>query len=204
MSSEMIRCLGQRICPIPCLLRRRSWTSSHNPIVPKDAAGSRKCDSSRGSGQRCLRFPLGRQDEKYDEFMADFMNANQRSAHMAKIRSKDTKPELWLRRRLHADGYRYRLHDRRLPGSPDLVFGGRKKLIFVHGCFWHCHDCPVGSRLPKTNTEFWAEKMHRNRERDEKQRLQLDALGWEILVVWECEVKTKSGLLKDVERFLDQ
>lgn len=107
---------------------------------------------------------------------------------MAKIRSKDTKPELWLRRRLHAEGFRYRLHDRKLPGKPDLVFPGRRKVILVNGCFWHGHDCPVGARLPKTNTEFWAEKRRRNQDRDLRQQEELRQLGWRTLVVWECQV----------------
>jgi DNA mismatch endonuclease (patch repair protein) len=135
--------------------------------------------------------------------MADFMSPEQRSAHMSKIKSKDTKPELFLRRMLHGAGYRYRLHDRKLPGRPDLVFPSRRKVIFVNGCFWHGHECPVGSRLPKSNTEFWEDKRRRNQERDIRQRADLHALGWEAAVVWECEVKTNAGLLDDVRKFLD-
>ena len=112
------------------------------------------------------------------------MTSAQRSAHMAKIRSKNTKPELLLRRALHALGYRYRVHDRALPGRPDLVFAGRRKVIFVNGCFWHGHSCPVGSRLPKTNTEFWADKRRRNQARDLSQRQQLTEMGWTYLDVW--------------------
>ncbi|WP_317983575.1 very short patch repair endonuclease [Pseudarthrobacter sulfonivorans] len=121
---------------------------------------------------------------------------------MAKIRSKDTKPELMLRRMLHRAGLRYRLHDRRLPGKPDLVFAGRRKVIFVNGCFWHGHDCPVGSRLPKSNTEFWADKRRRNQERDGRQRIQLVDQGWRYLDVWECEILTDADLLRDVRLFL--
>lgn len=135
--------------------------------------------------------------------MADFMTSGQRSAHMAKIRSKNTKPELLLRRALHAMGYRYRIHDRALPGKPDLVFAGRRKVIFVNGCFWHGHSCPVGSRLPKTNTEFWADKRRRNQERDSAQRLRLTELGWTYLDVWECEVTANANLVADVREFLD-
>ena len=122
---------------------------------------------------------------------------------MAKIRSKDTKPEMLLRRMLHRDGIRYRLHDRRLPGKPDLVFAGRRKVIFVNGCFWHGHDCPVGSRLPKSNTEFWTEKRLRNQERDVRQRHQLIDQGWRYLDVWECEVLANADLLRHVRLFLD-
>lgn len=134
--------------------------------------------------------------------MADFMNPAQRSAHMSKIRSKDTKPELWLRRKLHAEGYRYRLHDKSLPGKPDLVFPGRHKVIFVNGCFWHGHTCPEGSRLPKSNTVFWAEKRQRNQDRDQRQRQELVAAGWDLMVVWECEVRDDPRLLQRVKEYL--
>ncbi|WP_307037878.1 very short patch repair endonuclease [Arthrobacter sp. B3I4] len=138
------------------------------------------------------------------ESVTDFMSAKQRSAHMAKIRSKDTKPELLLRKALHTAGYRYRIHDRRLPGKPDLVFAGRRKVVFVNGCFWHGHRCSVGDRLPKSNTEFWAEKRRRNQSRDEKALQQLEALGWESLVVWECEVNAGQKLIEEVKGFLDE
>lgn len=135
--------------------------------------------------------------------MVDFMSPSQRSAHMSKIRSKNTKPELILRRILHADGYRYRLHDKKLPGSPDLVFASRQKAIFVHGCFWHGHVCPVGSRLPKSNTEFWADKRARNQVRDAAQMEQLTSLGWGVLVLWECETIDTQGMLARAKSFLD-
>lgn len=131
------------------------------------------------------------------------MSPEQRSAHMAKIRSKNTKPELMLRRLLHGAGYRYRLHGRELPGRPDLVFPGRRKVIFVHGCFWHGHDCPVGSRLPKTNTGFWVAKRLRNQERDAAQKSLLEDLGWGVLVVWECEVRASSDVSEIWSQFLD-
>ena len=130
------------------------------------------------------------------------MSPERRSAHMAKIRSKDTKPEIMLRRVLHRDGLRYRLHDRRLPGKPDLVFAGRRKVIFVNGCFWHGHDCPVGSRLPKSNTGFWADKRLRNQERDALQRKQLREQGWKYLDVWECELLANDDIIHRVKLFL--
>ncbi|MFB9404925.1 very short patch repair endonuclease [Pseudarthrobacter polychromogenes] len=135
--------------------------------------------------------------------MADFMSPEQRSAHMAKIRSKDTKPEIILRRLLHREGLRYRLHDRRLPGKPDLVFAGRRKVVFVNGCFWHGHDCPVGSRLPKSNREFWLDKRRRNHERDALQRTQLVQQGWSYLDVWECEILAGGDLVRHVKIFLE-
>ena len=130
------------------------------------------------------------------------MDPGQRSAHMAKIKSKNTKPELLLRKALHALGYRYRLHDKKLPGKPDLVFPSRKKVIFVNGCFWHGHDCPVGSRLPKSNTEFWRDKRTKNQARDRRQLTQLDAMGWQSLVVWECDVKPSQGVPAQVTEYL--
>ena len=138
----------------------------------------------------------------YDGTVADFMDPVQRSAHMAKIRSQNTKPELLLRKELHAMGYRYRLHDRKLPGTPDLVFSRRKKVVFVNGCFWHGHDCAVGVRLPKTNTEFWRNKREKNQERDRRQSLLLRELGWDFLVIWECHLKASEGLPEEVICFL--
>ena len=111
---------------------------------------------------------------------------------MAKIRSKNTKPEVRLRSLLHRAGYRFRLHVRSLPGQPDLVFPSRRKVIFVNGCFWHGHACSVGARLPKTNTDFWLLKRKKNQERDARQLQELETLGWRVLVVWECELLPNS------------
>ncbi|MHC8606942.1 very short patch repair endonuclease [Paenarthrobacter ureafaciens] len=132
------------------------------------------------------------------------MTPAERSVHMSRIRSSDTKPELALRRALHAAGYRYRIHDKRLPGTPDIVFPGRKKVIFVNGCFWHGHNCGVGSRVPKTNTEFWADKRRRNQERDVRQRLKLLDMGWSYLDVWECELAAGEFRLDVVREYLEQ
>lgn len=130
------------------------------------------------------------------------MSPEQRSAHMAKIRSKNTKPEVRLRSLLHRAGYRFRLHARYLPGSPDLVFPGRRKVIFVNGCFWHGHDCSVGSRLPKSNTEFWELKRRKNQERDAVQHAKLATLGWDVFTVWECELPLDSPLRASLIEFL--
>ena len=107
---------------------------------------------------------------------------------MSRVRSKDTRPEMVVRRMAHGLGYRYRLHDRRLPGSPDLVFAGRKKVIWVLGCFWHGHDCKNGIRVPKSNVEFWTTKKLANAARDQRNRAALEAMGWAALVLWECEL----------------
>ena len=111
-----------------------------------------------------------------------------RSAVMRAVRSKNTKPEMILRRLLHARGYRYRLHRKDLPGSPDLAFPGRRKAIFVHGCFWHGHDCRRGARQPKENAAYWRAKIDRNRARDRQAQEALRAQGWECLIVWECAI----------------
>ncbi len=138
--------------------------------------------------------------------MADRLTPEQRSWNMSRIRGKDTKPELLVRRLLHAKGYRYRLHGKsgkvRLPGNPDLVFAGRRKVIFVNGCFWHFHDCRVGLHAPKANASFWETKRSRTRDRDARQRLQLEAAGWEVLTVWECELKDGSALEAQLVQFL--
>jgi len=139
--------------------------------------------------------------------MADKLTPERRSWNMSRIRGKDTKPELLVRRLLHAKGYRYRLHGKagaaRLPGNPDLVFAGRRKVIFVNGCFWHFHDCRVGQHAPQANAEFWAAKRNRTRERDANQRRLLEDAGWQVLTVWECELKDSSALEAELVRFLE-
>lgn len=125
-----------------------------------------------------------------------------RSENMRRIRSKDTAPELLVRRLVWSLGYRYRLHRKDLPGKPDLVFGTRKKVIFVHGCFWHQH--PAGcsdSRLPKSRLGYWLPKLQRNCERDAKAVAALEAAGWQVLIIWDCETKAR-GLAERVEGFL--
>ncbi len=120
----------------------------------------------------------------------DVFTPAQRSAVMRAVKSSDTKPEIALRKALFALGYRYRLNVRTLPGKPDLVFPRHGAVIFVHGCFWHGHDCKRGRRVPKTNRAYWVDKIARNKARDEKARNALTALGWRVLTVWECELKT--------------
>ena len=121
--------------------------------------------------------------------MVDIWSKAKRSEVMSKIRSKNTKPELLLRKALHALGYRYRIHNKLLPGKPDIVFTKYKTAIFVHGCFWHYHsECPEG-RIPDTNSKFWQEKLSKNVERDLKHRQALIDQGWKVIVVWECEVE---------------
>ncbi|GGV33183.1 very short patch repair endonuclease [Paenarthrobacter nicotinovorans] len=136
----------------------------------------------------------------------DLLTPEQRSRNMSKIRGKDTKPELLVRRLLHAKGYRYRLHGQsggsKLPGRPDLVFAGRRKVIFVNGCFWHFHDCKAGLHAPAANADFWAAKRSRTRERDARQREQLGASGWQVLTVWECELKDLPVLENRLTDFL--
>jgi DNA mismatch endonuclease (patch repair protein) len=121
---------------------------------------------------------------------------------MQAVKSKDTTPELIVRRLLHARGYRYRLHGT-LPGHPDLVFPSKRKIIFIHGCFWHGHNCARGARVPKTNTEYWTSKIARNRVRDLRARQELQVRGWRILYIWECELKDQKLALKRICRFLN-
>jgi DNA mismatch endonuclease (patch repair protein) len=111
---------------------------------------------------------------------------------MAAIRGKDTKPEITLRSLLHSAGYRYQLHRKDLPGRPDLVFSGRKKIIFVHGCFWHWHGCR-NSVLPKTRQEWWLAKLQGNADRDARVIWELEQAGWQTLVVWECDIRSDAA-----------
>ncbi|RQV61066.1 DNA mismatch endonuclease Vsr [Burkholderia cenocepacia] len=121
---------------------------------------------------------------------------------MRRIRSKDTEPELIVRRLVYAMGYRYRLHRKDMPGKPDLVFLGRRKVIFTHGCFWHQHSGCREGRPPKSNTDYWLPKLRRNQERDRVALAQLAASGWDVLVIWECETKDSSALASKVRLFL--
>ena len=123
--------------------------------------------------------------------MADNLDPLARSTLMGKIGAKDTTPELIVRRGLHAAGLRYRLHASDLPGKPDLVFSRHRAVIFVHGCFWHGHDCPA-FRMPSTRKEFWVDKIARNRERDQTNLRSLATLDWRVGVVWECSVRRVS------------
>ncbi|WP_312016752.1 very short patch repair endonuclease [Bradyrhizobium japonicum] len=123
----------------------------------------------------------------------DTVSKERRSAVMARIRGRDTKPEMAVRRLVHAMGYRYRLHGRSLPGSPDLVFSARKKVIFVHGCYWHRHQGCRFAYSPKSNVDFWTRKFSLNVSRDRRAETELKRLGWEVLTIWGCEVS-------DVER----
>ena len=126
-----------------------------------------------------------------------------RTETMRAVKSKNTTPELVVRRLVYALGYRFRLHRRDLPGKPDLAFIGRRKIIFVHGCFWHGHNCPRGAREPKTNVDYWHSKIARNRERDMEIIAQLASLGWRTCIVWECELKDQAALAHRLKDFID-
>ena len=134
----------------------------------------------------------------------DKISPERRSLNMARIRSKDTRPELLVRRLVYRMGFRYRLHRRDLPGKPDLVFASRRKAIFVHGCFWHAHDSPkCPDRRPvKSNVEYWSPKLARNRERDAQHVTALRTDGWRVLTLWECELNDTARLAKVLRRFL--
>lgn len=128
--------------------------------------------------------------------MADVHDEATRSRNMAAIRGADTKPEMIIRRGLHARGFRFRLHDRKLPGRPDLVFPRFAAVVFVNGCFWHGHDCAL-FKWPKTREEFWREKIEGNRRRDTRSAEMLLAAGWRVATVWECALKGPERLLGD-------
>ena len=128
--------------------------------------------------------------------MSDFLTTNERSALMSVVRNKDTAPERFVRRHLWRAGFRYRLHARQLPGSPDLVLPRFRTVVFVQGCFWHRHDCRKGRSLPKANREFWRRKLLGNVKRDRQVHDCLRGLGWTVYLVWEC------NLLEDTEKLL--
>lgn len=132
----------------------------------------------------------------------DIVSPENRSRMMAGIKGKNTKPELVVRKLVHGMGFRYRLYRRDLPGSPDLVFPRLNKVIFVHGCFWHRHPGCRFAYTPKSNTQFWLNKLGGNTRRDGQAMLALDALGWQVLTVWECEIADLPALTRKVSSFL--
>ena len=134
--------------------------------------------------------------------MTDTLSKEQRSANMRAVKSRDTKPEKVVRQMSHTMGYRFRLHRRDLPGTPDLVFPSRRKVIFVHGCFWHGHKCRKGKQPPKTNAAFWEMKIAGNVRRDSQQLRRLKKAGWLSLIVWECEIRKPARLTSRLRRFL--
>ncbi len=125
--------------------------------------------------------------------MTDVFDPVKRSAVMRRVKGRDTGPEMTVRRLLTGLGARYRLHRKDLPGKPDIVMPGRRLAIFVHGCFWHGHDCARGARVPQQNRDYWLAKVGRNRERDIASGAALETAGWRVEVVWECELKDEAG-----------
>lgn len=136
--------------------------------------------------------------------MSDTLSPAERSERMSRVRAKDTRPEMKVRRLVHGLGYRYRLHHASLPGKPDLVFSGRRAVIFVHGCFWHGHNDPSCklARLPKSRLDFWRPKIDANRQRDERNRRELVKLGWRVLELWECQLGDAGELAETIQAFL--
>ena len=135
--------------------------------------------------------------------MTDHLTPVGRSQNMAAIRGADTRPEMTVRRLVHGMGYRYRLHDKRLPGAPDLVFRSRKAVIFVHGCFWHQHaSLGCKARPPKSNAHYWLPKLQRNAARDVRNMDAIQEMGWRALVSWECQLRVLPELQREVEKFL--
>lgn len=133
----------------------------------------------------------------------DTLTAAERSERMRRVRGRDTKPETMVRGLMHRLGYRFRKHRKDLPGRPDAAFPRRRKAVFVHGCFWHQHDCPAGRRLPKSRIDFWGPKLERNAQRDAANLALLRDMGWATLVVWECETRDVDALAGRLRRFLD-
>jgi len=134
--------------------------------------------------------------------LADKFPPETRTKIMRAVRNRDTGPEMIVRRIAHAMGKRYRLHRSDLPGKPDLTFPRLRKIIFVHGCFWHGHNCKHGTNQPKDNAAYWVKKINRNKERDEKSQEALRAMGWDVLIIWECQLKDREALRDRLKAFL--
>jgi DNA mismatch endonuclease (patch repair protein) len=133
----------------------------------------------------------------------DTLTPQQRSARMRLVKSRDTKPELELRRIVWGLGYRYRTNRRDVAGNPDIALVQRKRAIFLHGCFWHRHDCASGRRVPKSRLDFWLDKFERNIRRDAAVMAELKSVGWRALVIWECELTDRSRVERGIRKFLD-
>jgi DNA mismatch endonuclease (patch repair protein) len=136
--------------------------------------------------------------------VVDSLTPEERSEIMSRVRSKNSRPELVVRKLVFALGYRYRLHARALPGCPDLVFRPRRRVIFVHGCFWHRHAGCALARIPKSRVDFWTKKLEGNRKRDERNRRALAREGWKVLTIWECQLPDATRLEARIRRFLDE
>jgi DNA mismatch endonuclease (patch repair protein) len=139
-------------------------------------------------------------------FIMDIWDKEKRSKVMSKIRSKNTNPELTLRKALFAKGFRYRINDKKLPGKPDIVFPKYKTAIFIHGCFWHGHEdcnCKI-AHIPKSNVEYWSNKIAKNKKRDAENYTKMQALGWNVITIWECEISKKNigAILNDISKKL--
>lgn len=134
--------------------------------------------------------------------MADNLTQEQRKLTMQRVRSKDTSPEMRVRRMVHRLGFRYRLHKKDLPGKPDLVFSRVKKVIFVNGCFWHSHPGCKAAKTPKSNSDYWKPKLARNKKRDQDNYQKLRDAGWSVLVIWECQTKDEQGMRKIITTYL--
>lgn len=133
----------------------------------------------------------------------DHVGHDKRSEIMRAVRTKNSGPEMVVRRLIHALGYRYTLHAKKLPGSPDLVFPARRKVVFVHGCFWHGHARCSKARLPRSRTTYWGAKVETNKRRDRRNLDDLAALGWNVLVLWQCQLKDAEQLTATITEFLD-
>lgn len=134
--------------------------------------------------------------------MADIVSRSKRKEMMSKVKQRHTKPEIAVRKLLHRLGYRFRLHSKKLPGTPDIVLPKYKSVIFVHGCFWHQHEGCRKARRPTSNVEFWNEKLDKNIERDKRKESELKDLYWKVLTVWDCEIKDESTLIEKIKLFL--
>jgi DNA mismatch endonuclease (patch repair protein) len=136
--------------------------------------------------------------------MADVHTSQQRSYNMSQIKCRDTKPEIIVRSLVHRMGYRYALHRSDLPGHPDIVLAKYKKIIFVHGCFWHMHRCRYGKIKPATHKKFWQDKRNGNVKRDKRNLKKLRNAGWKVLVIWECQIKKHEKLINKISKFLKE
>jgi DNA mismatch endonuclease (patch repair protein) len=201
--------------PLPLADARTALRAAFDACIVSQARIDRPVDKRRASHPLSLSAPIEanwagiqRPSQRVRDvgllYRMDTLGPSQRSERMSRVRGKDTVPELMVRRLVHGMGYRYRLHRRDLPGRPDLVFATRRKVIFVHGCFWHRHGdsaCKL-ARLPKSRLEFWLPKLEANKARDAANQERLLSMAWNFLVIWECQLAERALLEERIRGFL--
>ncbi|MEX2650391.1 MAG: DNA mismatch endonuclease Vsr [Alphaproteobacteria bacterium] len=196
---------GRLLLPDSTIMTTSPAAPSARLVAQPQFLGAAECNKRVQSIQRRPTQWNSHSIVRYFPPMVDTLTPRQRSERMSRVRGRNTRPEVAVRRLVHGMGFRYRLHGHDLPGTPDMVFASRKKVIFIHGCFWHRHSarsCKL-ARLPKSRLDFWLPKLDANRRRDRVNRAMLKRMGWDSMLVWECQISDSRELKVNIRRFLE-